>query len=70
MVGVKIVFPKIIDEILNVKVGFYLTVTLFARLRGLSGSFFRKTANWYARIWTGMMLTIGEVNPLSGTLIQ
>ncbi len=49
---------------------FYLTVTLLARLRGMSGLFCLSMAKWYAKSWTGIIFTIGDAFPASGTLIQ
>lgn len=49
---------------------FYFTVTLFAKFLGISGLFFLKTAKTYASICTGIIFTIGDALPASGTLIQ
>src|SRR3989338_799623 len=48
----------------------YLTVTLFAKLRGLSGSFTRLRARKYASSWAGTTSIMDEVIPASGTLIH
>src|SRR5215203_2021376 len=44
----------------------HFTVTLFARLRGLSGSFPRSRATSYPSIWAGNACTRGAASPTSG----
>ncbi len=44
----------------------HFTVTLFARLRGLSGSFPRSRATSYPSIWAGNACTSGAASPTSG----
>src|SRR5215207_6331133 len=44
----------------------HFTVTLLARLRGLSGSFPRSNAAWYPSICAGRAFTSGAASPTSG----
>ena len=53
--------------------GFFVwgfTVTLLARLRGLSGSVPLSTASWYARVWIGIIWVMGLRPFASGILMK